>query len=236
MMDRSSRDDTRGTIVEAAARLLHEHGPSAVTTRAVAEAAGMQAPAIYRLFGDKEGLLEAVAEHVLAGYVATKAGSVRLEATQGANPVDDLRTGWRNQVDFGLTHPAVFALLDGADRTERSPAAQSGREVLAARLHRIAAAGRLRVSEPRAVQLIHAAGTGVIRTLLAMPTEQRDPGLAEEMLEAVLGRILTDAPAVGDDGPMALTIAFRAVAPGLPGLSDAERALLSEWLHRAIDT
>ncbi|WP_338419811.1 TetR family transcriptional regulator [Streptomyces klenkii] len=36
-----------------------------MTTRAVAAAAGVQAPAIYRLFGDKDGLLEAVAEQRL---------------------------------------------------------------------------------------------------------------------------------------------------------------------------
>ncbi|WP_353648632.1 helix-turn-helix domain-containing protein [Nakamurella sp. A5-74] len=235
MAERSSRSDTRTTIVEAAARLLHEQGPSAVTTRAVAEAAGVQAPALYRLFGDKDGLLQAVAEHVLAEFVSTKAESVRAEAAGGTDPVDDLRAGWRIQVEFGLTHPAVFALLNDPARTDPSPAAQSGWQVLTARVHRIAVAGRLRVTEQRAVQLVHAAGTGVIQTLLAAPVAHRDAGLHEEMLEAVLGRILTDAPATGDDRPRAATVAFRALAPDLPGLSAAERQLLLEWLDRTID-
>ena len=52
--------------MEVAARLLREQGAAAVTTRAVAMAAGVQAPTIYRLFGDKDGLLDAVAEYVLA--------------------------------------------------------------------------------------------------------------------------------------------------------------------------
>lgn len=235
MTDRNSRSDTRTTIIEAAARLLHEDGPSAVTTRGVAEAAGMQAPAIYRLFGDKDGLLEAVAEHVLAEFVAIKVESVRAETVECADPVDDLRAGWSHQVEFGLSHPAVFALLNDADRTERSPAAQSGWDVLTARVHRIAAAGRLRVSEKRAVELVHAAGTGAIQSLLATPAAQRDVGLADEMLEAVLGRILTDAPVTADDRPRAATVAFRTLAPDLPGLSDAERRLLVEWLDRTID-
>src|ERR1700677_3669653 len=51
---------TRENLVEVAARLLREQGAAAVTTRAVALAAGVQAPAIYRLFGDKDGLLDAV--------------------------------------------------------------------------------------------------------------------------------------------------------------------------------
>lgn len=235
MAERGSRSDTRTTIVEAAARLLHEQGPSAVTTRAVAEAAGVQAPALYRLFGDKDGLLQAVAEHVLAEFVSTKAESVRAEAAGGTDPADDLRAGWRIQVEFGLTHPAVFALLNDPARTDPSPAAQSGWQVLTARVHRIAVAGRLRVTEQRAVQLVHAAGTGVIQTLLAAPVAHRDAGLHEEMLEAVLGRILTDAPATGDDRPRAATVAFRALAPDLPGLSAAERQLLLEWLDRTID-
>jgi AcrR family transcriptional regulator len=43
-----------------------------VTTRSVALAAGVQPPTIYRLFGDKDGLLDAVAEHGFAHYAANK--------------------------------------------------------------------------------------------------------------------------------------------------------------------
>ena len=57
-------------------RLLRDEGPGAVTTRGVAQAAGVQAPAIYRLFGDKDGLLEAVAESVMSSFVAAKASVV----------------------------------------------------------------------------------------------------------------------------------------------------------------
>ena len=64
------RPKTRMDIVEAAARLLRERGAAALTTRAVAQAAGMQAPTIYRFFADKEALLDAVAEHVFTTYVA----------------------------------------------------------------------------------------------------------------------------------------------------------------------
>ena len=66
--------------------MLREQGVAAVTTRAVAEAAGVQAPTIYRLFGDKDGLLDAVAEHVLAVYVADKA-----VAADSGDPIAVLR-------------------------------------------------------------------------------------------------------------------------------------------------
>jgi AcrR family transcriptional regulator len=230
-----SRSDTRSKIVDAAARLLQEQGPAAVTTRGVAEQAGVQAPAIYRLFGDKDGLLEAVAEHVMATYVSSKAAIVEAASTDGVDPLEDLHDGWRSQIAFGLANPAIFRLLSDPDRVRDSPAARSGRRVLEARVHRLAATGRLRVSEPRAVGLIQAAGTGAIQTLLATPPEHRDPGLAEALYEAVLGQILTDAPVREGGGATATTVAFRALAPGLEVLSDSERRLLTDWLDRAIE-
>lgn len=231
----SSQSDTRSKIIDVAARLLREQGPAAVTTRGVAEHAGVQAPTIYRLFGDKDGLLDTVAEHVMATYVAAKAAIVAAASAGDIDPLDDLRAGWAMQIDFGVANPALFRLLSDPDRARRSPAVQSGRRVLDARIHRVAIAGRLRVSERRAVELIHAAGTGTITTILATPIEQRDPGLADEMLEAVLRQILTDAPERAKGGPMAATVAFRAIAPRLDMLSGAERQLLRDWLDRAID-
>ena len=88
---------TRARIVDVAARLLREQGPGAVTTRGVAEAAGVQAPTIYRLFGDKAGLLEAVAEHVMATYVSAKTEIADSASARDVPPVEDLRAAW--------THP-----------------------------------------------------------------------------------------------------------------------------------
>lgn len=219
----------RERLVEVAARLLKAEGAGAVTTRAVAEAAGVQAPTIYRLFGDKDGLLDAVAEHVLAAYVADK----RVE--EDADPLVALRRGWDAHVAFGLANGALFGLLTDPARAERSPAGAAGLKVLRARVHRIAAAGRLRVAERRAVELIHAAGTGAILTLLSVPPKERAPGLADAMYDAVMGAILTDAPSRAHGGATAAAVAFRTVVPKLARLSEAERALLAEWLDRATE-
>ncbi len=67
------RAGTRDRIVDVAADLLRASGRAAVTTRAVSEAAGVQAPTIYRLFGDKEGLLDAVAEREMTRFSAAAA-------------------------------------------------------------------------------------------------------------------------------------------------------------------
>lgn len=230
----SRRAGTRTRIIDVAARLLQEQGPAAVTTRGVAEAAGVQAPAIYRLFGDKDGLLEAVAEHVMATYVSAKAAIMQSASADVADPLGDLRSGWQMQIDFGVANPALFRLFSDPERVLQSPAAQLGRRVLESRVHRVAKSGRLRVSERRAVDLIQAAGIGTIQTLLATPPEHRDADLAEDMFEAVLRQILVDAPDSTGNGPTATAVAFRAIAPRLEALTEAERQLLAEWLDRVI--
>ncbi|HWS38980.1 MAG TPA: TetR/AcrR family transcriptional regulator [Actinoplanes sp.] len=221
--------DTRTQIVSATARILREQGARAVTTRAVAQAAQVQAPTIYRLFGDKDGLIDAVAEHVMAAYVAAKS-----TAGPDPDPVSDLRAGWRAQIDFGLTHSWLYELTNSPVRSAQSPATAAGVEVLRVKVHRLATAGLLRVNEQRAVAMIHAAGTGTVQTLLGMPPHERDSGLADQMFDAVAASILTGRPVAdaGDAGAVAVT--FAAALPGLPGLTGAERALMAEWLNRTV--
>lgn len=234
----SSRNGARTKIIEVAARLLQEHGPAAVTTRRVAEGAGVQAPAIYRLFGDKDGLLDAVAEHVMATYVSTKAAIVEAASAQDIDPIQDLKAGWQMYIDFGIANPDLYALLIDPARALRSPAAPSGKQVLESRIHRVALTGRLQVSEQRAVDLIHAAGTGAVLTLLSTPSDQRDPGLADDLFRAVLRHIVTgdpEADRLPDNGPITSAVALRAATSKLDMLSTAERNVLAEWLDRAID-
>lgn len=227
----TSLTDTRSGIVAAAARLLRTGGAPAVTTRAVAQEAGVPPPTIFRLFGDKDGLLEAVAEHVLADYVATKAARA---ADENGDPVEDLRAAWDAHLAFNLANPDVFLLLAGPGRLRHCAAANAGAQVLRARVARVAAAGQLKVSEARAVDMIHAAGSGAVLALLSQPEDRRDPHLSDALLDAVLGEILTSTPVRPDSGTIAAAVAFLAALPELPALSDAERTLLTEWLTRAI--
>jgi len=238
----TGRDAVRARLVDVAAQLLRQRGPTAVTTRAVAAAAGVQAPTIYRVFGDKDGLLDAVAERAADDFVAAKAAAAHAEAGRGTDPVHDLRAAFSDQVDFGVANPEVFRLLGDPARVLRSGAARAGREVLRARVHRVALAGRLRVPEERCVDVVQSAGTGVIQTLLATPAPDRDPQLATTVWDAVAAAVLlpgahdqqggkaTQLPAAQAEA--ATVIGFRALAPQLPGLSDAERTLLVEWLDR----
>jgi len=208
----AAADSTRDRIVAAAADLL-AGGREAVSTRAVSAAAGVQAPAIYRLFGDKQGLLDAVATHGLTTYLESK---THLEPSE--DPVEDLRTGWDLHIGFGLANPALYALMYGDPRPGASPApaALAAAEVLAGHIRRIAEAGRLRVSEERAAQLVHAAGCGTTLTLIARPENGRDPALSEMAREAVIAAITTDAPAPAPPGPVSAAVALRAFCRALP--------------------
>lgn len=222
------REVPRQRIVEAAAELLAHEGRAAVTTRAVAAAAGVQAPAIYRLFGDKDGLLDAVVEHGYATFLAAKQAVARPQ-----DPVEDLRAGWDLAVEFGLANPELYALMYGEPRRGTNSAAfQAGMEILLGRIHRLATGGRLRVDEDLAASLIHATARGAVLTWLSLPDDRRDPALLTAMREAMIFAVTLDKPVVRDAGPAAAAWALRALLPEQTTLSDAEQHLLGEWLDR----
>ncbi|UKF31824.1 TetR/AcrR family transcriptional regulator [Clavibacter phaseoli] len=230
-----ARAGTRDRIVGVAADLLRAEGRAAVTTRAVAEAAGVQAPTIYRLFGDKEGLLDAVAETEMTRFAATKAVVICAAAEGAVDAVDDLRAGWDATIAFALDNPELYALMSDPARGEGSPAVRAGVALLEERVHRVALAGRLRVAEPLAVELIHAAATGALLSTIRRPAAQRDRGLVDAMRDAVLDRILTPLErtrARREPGLVERAVALRAHVADADRLSAGERALLAEWLDR----
>lgn len=219
--------DTRRRIVAAAVGILAAEGRDGVSTRAVSAAAGVQAPTIYRLFGDKQGLLDAVATHGYQAYLETKV------LTPSGDPVDDLRRGFEVHVGFGLANPAVYALMYGDVHLGRtSPAATAAAAALARHIHRIAEAGRLRLGEEQAAQLVHATGSGLTLSLIATPAERRDLTLVARARDAVIAAVATDEPVTTGSDVAAVAVALRAALPATGALSDAEQGLMREWLDR----
>jgi AcrR family transcriptional regulator len=209
--------------------LLAEGGQEAVSTRAVSAAAGVQSPTIYRFFGDKDSLLDAVAAQGLREYLATKA-----ELPPSDDPVADLRRGWDTHVELGLANPALYLLMYGRRRTEAvtSPAGLAAADVLAGHIGRIAEAGRLRVPMRLAAALVHAAGSGVTLTLIKTPEGERDPALSVTAREAVIAAISTDRPVGREPGPLAAAVTLRAALPRIDTLTVNEKALMADWLDR----
>lgn len=221
-------DSPKARILAAALDLLTTGGQDAVSTRAVSAAAGVQPPTIYRFFADKEGLLDAVAAKGFHDYLATKTA-----VPPSADPVEDLRRGWDRHVELGLANPALYLLMYARPRPEAAtPPAAASAEVLAAHIKRIAEAGRLRVPEPLAAALLHAAGSGTTLSLIATPEHQRDPALSPTAREAVIAAISTDRPATHEPGPIAAALALRAGLPHVDALSANEKSLMADWLDR----
>ena len=222
------QSEPRTRILDAALKLLTGEGRDAVTTRAVAEAAGVQPPVLYRLFGDKRGLLDALAEYGFTAYLSQKQSLPPED-----DPVEALRAGWDLHIDFGLTRPAIYLLMYAEPSPgEKSPAAEASFQMLRRHIRRVASAGRLRVNEERAANLFHAAGSGTVLTLLGMPQGERDMTVSGMAREAALAAITTDVPVYRKAGSAEAAIALRAMLDESAPFSTGERLLLVEWLDR----
>jgi len=66
---RRSTDEVRRRILDAAAALFTEQGFDGTTTRQIASRAGVVEPLVFRQFGSKAGLLEAVVVEPLTAFV-----------------------------------------------------------------------------------------------------------------------------------------------------------------------
>lgn len=231
-MDEATDTDTRRAVLDAAAELIASGGTAALTTRAVAAKASIQPPTLYRIFGDKRGLLDAVAQDRLARFVAEKEAH-----PPHPDPVEDLRQGWSRYVAFGLENPEVFAIMNEiGSPLAQSPASLAGMAALRRRVAQIARAGRLRVAEERAVTLVHASAVGIVTTFLALPPEERDEQMITLARDAAIAAILDETGASRSSGPVPHAIALRAHLDDVAELSIAEKSLMREWLERLAKT
>lgn len=226
------RARNRTLVLEAATALAAAGGSEAVSIRAISAATGIQAPTIYRLFGNKQGLLDAVTEQRLEAHVQTHETD-----PPPSDPVDDLRQGWDGHVAYALAHPHLYRMTYVEPHPgERHPAAVEAEHRLVARIERIDAAGRLTVTPERALLLIEAAGAGTALTLLSQPEGHRDEGLSAAARELMIAAITTDGTPDRDGGPAGAARQLLATLHHVSALTARERALLQEWLHRIVGT
>jgi AcrR family transcriptional regulator len=229
---------TSDRALRAAAHLLETGGVEAVSTRAVAAAAGIQPPTLYRQFGDKEGLLDAVTSYVLREYLADKR---RLLAESG-DPVADLRGLWDQHVEFGFTRPDCYQLTYGRGRSGVTPsAARETIGLLQQVICRLADQGYLRMSVERATQLFHSCGVGFVMTQIVVPPAERDSRLSVLARENALSAIADVDDRRPHDGASS-EIRGRAAAlreairdRDAPPLTHAEHTLLAQWLTELAD-
>ncbi|HTV85455.1 MAG TPA: CerR family C-terminal domain-containing protein [Dyella sp.] len=70
-------DETRQRIIDAAIQLFGEHGFDGASTRDIAAAAGVNAPALQYYFGNKQGLYKACAQYITDDLHARYAPSIK---------------------------------------------------------------------------------------------------------------------------------------------------------------
>jgi AcrR family transcriptional regulator len=234
-MSDASNPSKSDRLLDAAAELLRQGGVAALSTRAVAAAAGTQPPVLYRRFGDKDGLLEAVALHLVQDYI----GKMRKLVEKSDDPIEDLRRLWDLYVDFAFTHPECLTLIYG--HTRRGEAISAAGETMKNMVHdaiiRSADHGRLRMSVERATMLFRSCGVGFVLTQVRIPAEMRDPELSAIARENVLSRIaVTSGTGMARTTLTAQAAALRqAILNEDVPLSDAEHELIVEWLDRIAD-
>lgn len=218
----------RSSILEHASELLAASASGDISTRAVCEAAGVGQPVLYRLFGDKDGLLAAIADRVWGEYLDSKRAAV-----PSADPLQDVRDGWDNHTAFALTHPHAYRLVFATTLTSPPRAAQEATSLLQGILERVAAQGRLRVSPAEAAQVVMAANSGIALGLILRPSQFPDSSLSLTMREATLSSITVDAATTGKaDALKAASITVQTGLADSGAFTAAEAGLLTEWLSR----
>lgn len=221
---------TRDRLLLAAAQLLHESNNRDVSTRAICERAGVQAPTLYHYFGSKQGLLDAVVNH---GFTQYMRDATRVHGTD--DPIAAIRDGWDDHVRFGLEHPSFYVLVYG----EIQPGVPCTLTTTAERmqldlLNQVARAGRLRIAPGIAARQLVAANIGVTLSLIATPGDP-DFGWSRQLRDAILGAVVEGASVARPDGGTLSTMAvgfLAALDQEHGGLTEGESALLREWLHR----
>lgn len=224
------RMDMRTKMLEAAETLLDASRDGDISTRAVCDAVGVGAPVLYRLFGDKAGLLSAVVDHGFDRYLATKRA-----AEPSEDPVQDLRSGWDTHVAFALAHPTVYRLMFSPGFAAVPSAATEALRLLREVLDRCAAAGRLRVEPGAAAQAIMSANVGVALSLVTQPEVYDDRDLSTRVRDAVHAQLLAADPPASTGSAVtstALQLAAQLRAAPSWSVTPAELALLHEWLER----
>jgi AcrR family transcriptional regulator len=101
-------EELRATLIDEAGRLLQGEGPSAVTLRRLAQAAGTSTAAVYTLFGDKAGLLE---QMYVEGF--QRLGRTVAAAPVTGSPVNDLFTIGRSYRRAALRSRHLYELMFG---------------------------------------------------------------------------------------------------------------------------
>ncbi|WP_069886808.1 TetR/AcrR family transcriptional regulator [Streptomyces luteocolor] len=177
----------RERILDATAELLATKDALAISTRAICDRANVGMPEIYRQFGDKQGLLTAVADLGFERFLANKRRNPLTE-----DPVADLRTAWDSHVAFALGNPHLYRLMFTPTGDAKPQAVKEAQALLLSAVERCRAAGRLRTPAELAAQSILSANVGVCLMALSFPESFGGLDISQSVRDAVIGKVTGD--------------------------------------------
>ena len=220
--------DIRTRVLETASALLQVSNDHDISTRAVSEAVGVGAPVLYRLFGDKNGLLSAVVDHAFEGYLREKRAQ-----PPSPDPSDGLYAAWDAHVQFALANPIVYRVAYAPALDNVPAGVEKARQLLLERCDRCAQAGQLRTTPAQAAQAMMAACVGICLCLLSLPATFTDPDLSKRVRDAVLSGLLIKRSAPKNPTRTLKTVSLQLAAlirAAPTPLTNAEIRVLLQWL------
>ncbi|MFJ3952709.1 WHG domain-containing protein [Streptomyces sp. Je 1-4] len=193
---RGQGERLREELLRATERLLEEVGSEdALSLRAVARAAGVAAPSIYRHFSDKTELVWATLEVSYERLAEAMAGAA---AKAADDPVERLRAQLRAYCRYAVAHPATYRLLYETRQTPVHPERLAGHPAgLLVRSWQQAltacedAGWRVRGSRSEAPYVLWSAVHGRVTLWQVMPSRKDTSRLdrfVDEMLQLLLER------------------------------------------------
>ncbi len=100
--------DARAAVLVAAARILREEGPAALTVRRVAERVNASTKVIYTRFGGKDGLLDALYLYAFEGL-----GEILSDCLEIREPGARLRRMCLAYRGYALAEPSLYNIMFG---------------------------------------------------------------------------------------------------------------------------
>lgn len=100
------RAERRESYLDAAVAVITQEGPGA-SMEAIAHAAGVSKPILYRHFGDRDGLIDALAQRFVGG-LADRLGAV---LAKGGDPVELLRESIGTYIATIEDDPSMYRFL-----------------------------------------------------------------------------------------------------------------------------
>jgi AcrR family transcriptional regulator len=136
-------------LLDAAAELLEQEGPEALSVRRIATAAGVAPMGVYNHFDSKFGIVEAL---FIRGFA--RLGQAMVESAEVADPMEALRQCGRHYRELALAYPMDYRIMflravPGFEPSDTAvELAAQAFDGLAAAVRRAMAAGQIRPGDP----------------------------------------------------------------------------------------